>query len=243
MIRDTASLHRGLREAAAILDVLSECGFDVSTDKSVFLLELRGNKATQALKQVTCLLADGHSKGVRAGRWLLPLRTSYPYLGVILSFRNFEQLTYQHRREKAVQTFTRLSAVLRDHGALSVKDRVRLWKALVQPVLLYGLAAVGVTTDILKDLTGLVAKQIRVIGRCHSYYTRETNDQVFDKLSVELPRLTLLSAAEQCVRQSENLIALQPPRVLEWQQTVYSTLQQSDMTASTETASRARLTD
>ena len=118
LIHDLPSLHRSLRQAAAILDVLSERGFEVSAEKSIFILELRGRKATQALSNVTCVQADGKRKGVRAGRWTLPLKLSHPYLGVILSFRNFELLSYQHRREKAVQTFTRLSTVLRDQRAM-----------------------------------------------------------------------------------------------------------------------------
>ena len=137
---------------------------------------------------------------------------------MILSFRNFELLSYQHRREKAVQTFTRLSHVLRDQRAMHVQERIRLWKAIVQPVLLYGLAAVGLTPEILRDLTSLVAKHIRIIGRCHSYYTRETNDQVFAKFGLTLPQHILLRDSEQCIRQSEQLSHLQPPRVLGWQQ-------------------------
>ena len=226
LIHDLPSLHRSLRQAAAILDVLSERGFEVSAEKSIFILELRGRKATQALSNVTCVQADGKRKGVRAGRWTLPLKLSHPYLGVILSFRNFELLSYQHRREKAVQTFTRLSTVLRDQRAMHVTERIRLWKAVVQPVLLYGLAAVGLTPEILRDLTSLVAKHIRIVGRCHSYYTRETNDQVFAKFGLTLPQHTLLRDTEQCIRQSEQLSHLQPPRVLEWQQVTKSVLQQ-----------------
>ena len=213
LIHDLPSLHRSLREAAVILDVLSECGFEVSAEKSIFLLELRGSKASQALKQVTCMLADGKGKGVRAGRWVLPLKTSHPYLGVILSFRNFEMLTYQHRREKA-------STVLRDQQAMHVKERVRLWKALV--------------------LKGLIAKHIRVIGRCHSYYTRETNDQVLDKLAITPPQQILLREAEQCITQSEQLSHLQPSRVLEWQQVTKAVLQQQ-ATSDTDASSSTRL--
>ena len=39
----------------------------------------------------------------------------------------------------------------------------------MQPVLLYGLGAVGVTQEVLLDLGRLVAKHVRIIGRCHSY--------------------------------------------------------------------------
>ena len=62
LIQDLPCLCRGLREAAVILDVLSECGFEASTEKSIFILELRGRKARQALSNVTCVLADGKSK-------------------------------------------------------------------------------------------------------------------------------------------------------------------------------------
>ena len=76
-------------------------------------------------------------------------------------------------------------------------------KALVQPVLLYGLAAVGVTSEILKDLKGLVAKQIRVVGRCHSYYTRETNEQVFDRLPCS--RLVFLNGSRSPASHSSRV--------------------------------------
>ena len=71
-----------------------------------------------------------------------------------------------------------------------------------------------------------MAKHIRIVGRCHSYYTRETNDQVFAKFGLTLPQHTLLRDTEQCIRQSEQLSHLQPPRVLEWQQVTKSVLQQ-----------------
>ena len=228
-VGDCLRLHHSYDRRPLILrllqDVLSECGFEVSIEKSIFILELRGRKAAQAISNVTCKLAYGKHKGVRAGRWLLPLKLSHPYLGVILSFRNFELLSYQHRREKAVQTFARISHVLRDQRAMHVKERIRLGKALVQPVLLYGLAAVGVTPEILKDLTGLVAKQVRNIGRCHSYYTRDTNTQVFDKFGISLPQQCLLREVEQCIQQSDQLTHLQPSRVIEWQQFTRAALQ------------------
>ena len=100
-ITDFASLRRSLREAAVVLDVLKECCFDVSTDKSAFLRELRGTRASQTLQSVTCRLPTG--KGVRAGQWTLPLKQSHPYLGVMLSFRNFELETYRYRKDKAVR--------------------------------------------------------------------------------------------------------------------------------------------
>ena len=100
-----------------------------------------------------------------------------------------------------------------------------MWRALVQPVLLYGLAAVGVTPEILKDLTGLVAKQVRNIGRCHSYYTRDTNTQVFDKFGISPPQQCLLREVEQCIQQSDQLTHLQPSRVIEWQQLTRAALQ------------------
>ena len=129
-IRSFADLRRGLREAAVILDTLQECELEVSPEKSVFLLELRGPRH---IGRSFCKLPTG--KGVCAGKWRLPLKSSHPYLGVVLSFGNFELMTYQSRKTKAVQTFNRLGAVLRDRRALTRQTRVQLWCSLVRPVL------------------------------------------------------------------------------------------------------------
>ena len=132
-IRSFADLRRGLREAAVILDTLQECELEVSPEKSVFLLELRGPRASKAYRSILGKLPTG--KGVCAGKWRLPLKSSHPYLGVVLSFGNFELMTYQSRKTKAVQTFNRLGAVLRDRRALTRQTRVQLWCSLVRPVL------------------------------------------------------------------------------------------------------------
>ena len=44
VIQSAADLRRGLPDAEVILDVLDECELEVSPDKSIFLLELRGPK-------------------------------------------------------------------------------------------------------------------------------------------------------------------------------------------------------
>ena len=216
IIRSVADLRKGLREAACILDTLQACELDVSADKSVFLLEVRGSKANQILKDITCKLPSG--KGIIAGRWKLPLRQSHPYLGIMLSYRRFEQESYQHRKDKAISTFARLAHVLKDRRALSDSMRIRLWQSLVWPVLSYGLTTSGLTAEILRDCTSLVAKQLRIITRSHSYYTRETNAEIFAKTSVSAPALIFASDITREISTVQAQGSLQPPRVLEWLQ-------------------------
>ncbi|CAE7803936.1 unnamed protein product [Symbiodinium sp. CCMP2592] len=216
VIKTVADLRRGLREASRILDTLSSCELEVSAEKSIFLLELRGPKAQQVMSDITCKLPTG--QGVIAGRWKLPLRKSHPYLGIMLSYRRIEHESYQHRKEKAIGTFARLAHVLKDRRALSDPMRIRLWRSLVWPVLSYGLVCAGLTPDLIQDCTSLVAKQLRTITRSHNYYTRETNEEIFVKTGIPTPAKCF---AEDIVREistvEENLPSMtfaEPPSFL-----------------------------
>ena len=82
----------------------------------------------------------------------------------------------------------------------------------------------GLTEEILRDVYGLVSRQLRVICRSHSYYTGEKNSEIFSKLAVDTPQTTLLQDINRCCEQANLHAHLQPSRVGEWHQLSRCTL-------------------
>ena len=119
-VQSIADLRRALREAEALLNVLAANELDISPEKSAVLVELRGTRAIHVLHDLLCTLPT--CKWIRIGRRRLPLKTSHEYLGIVVSFRQFEVSTFQHRKNKAVQTFNRLVHILRNPFAPGFGD-------------------------------------------------------------------------------------------------------------------------
>ena len=135
---------RQFRNACAqvgfILSDLADMGMQVSVDKTVILSALAGPSYTQ----VTAPYVKRRRRErylqvtVRAGPVNLPIKTSHTYLGIKISYQNFERLTMQYRLQQSWQAFRRLSSFLCSRQ-IPHAQRLRLWKACVQSIARYGL--------------------------------------------------------------------------------------------------------
>ena len=121
-----------------IIDVLTDLGMQISTDKTAILLLLGGSSARHALQNRVL--------PVKADRWLqiptktgtikLPIRKEHKYLGTITGYGRFERSAVSYRVQQAWHTFNRLHRILTSK-ALPLSTRVRLWRSCVGSVLLY----------------------------------------------------------------------------------------------------------
>ena len=88
-----------LREIRVVFDVLRTLGMQVNPTKSSLLLGLRGPLADKWMKQHVTRDKAG-VRHLRYGPALcdrIPIVPSFVYLGVVISYRNFEDLTLRHR--------------------------------------------------------------------------------------------------------------------------------------------------
>ena len=90
-----------------------------------------------------------------------------PYLGAVLSYDNFELQTFTARAKAAQIRFQELGRVLRTRGALTQKQRARLYQATVWPCLVYSLVFVGVTAAVYKGVLSVIAGHYRKILRIY----------------------------------------------------------------------------
>ncbi|CAE7854043.1 unnamed protein product, partial [Symbiodinium necroappetens] len=89
------------------------------------------------------------------------------YLGVVLSYGQFELATAKHRCAQANQSFGQLRNVLRVNGVLSKAQRQKVYVTCVWPSLLYGISAVGVNHAALRTIQSTAAMHLRKLLRIH----------------------------------------------------------------------------
>ena len=154
-----------LREIRVVFDVLRTLGMQVNPTKSSLLLGLRGPLADKWMKQRVTRDKTG-VRHLRYGPALcdrIPIVPSFVYLGVVISYRNFEDLTLRHRLAIAAGHHARLRRILRAKKVLTPSERARLWTVLIQSAQLYALEAVGVTKEGMRLLHVQTTKHLRGI--------------------------------------------------------------------------------
>ncbi|CAE7209713.1 unnamed protein product [Symbiodinium microadriaticum] len=167
-----AEFKRACTALPKLLACLQSFGMEVSLEKTVALLAIKGPAAAALLKQYTKRV-----KGARVLRLFqggeeltLPLRREHDYLGVKISYHHYERATVKHRTSLAWVAFNRLHSLLK-HQLIPLRKRVLLWQACVWAVLRYGLTATGLDPHSAQQLRRL-SKPCEWCG--DSQYTRTT---------------------------------------------------------------------
>ena len=188
-IHSVKDLLQSLQIIACIFDVYREHGMRVNPLKSGVVLGVRGLQATELLKKhlqgtgdKLCLVI-----GIGKGELRIPVKTSMQYLGICVSYDNFEQETLTARLKVAQATRCRLSKVLSARRYLTQQQRIHLYVLCVRSATLYGLGAVGMTSTCLRKLQIFEVKHIRAIVRSPVHLTRETTVHLYRRLRLRLP--------------------------------------------------------
>ncbi|CAE7283292.1 unnamed protein product [Symbiodinium sp. CCMP2592] len=159
---DPKALDRMKMEVATVLSVLKSFGLQISAEKSTMLIEIRGTAADVWLSKNVYKDAENnkHFRYDTFAKLSIPLGTQFKYLGVILSYRNYELASVKHRVQQAAIHHSRLRRILQGRGGISRHQRLRLWRICIQTSQLYGLEATGVTEELLDSLKMASVRQM-----------------------------------------------------------------------------------
>ncbi|CAE7358018.1 unnamed protein product, partial [Symbiodinium necroappetens] len=134
-VHSVASFRKALYQLQVVTQALRDAKMEVNVGKSAVVVALKGTQAAKVLRAHTrmwngeqCLVLHRSDKST-----YIPLKEKLPYLGVVLSYKQFELQTAQARCERAEKLF----------GSL----RLRIYKACISPAMQYGILAVGVNQD------------------------------------------------------------------------------------------------
>lgn len=184
------SFCQALHNAGKLMDVLETNGLKINTDKAVVLCRFLGRHAAQVTKKY--ILRTKGKTFLRIprqnGQWtLLQLVKEYTYLGVKLSYGNFERLTMQHRLAAGTRTQASLHRWLHVQPGLSFRQRLQLWRQCVFSSMTHGLLHTGFNVTDLLHFHSQCLKQIRRIYKQPVFITRESHTDFLTRLRLHGP--------------------------------------------------------
>ena len=186
-------------QISKIIEVLENHGMQLSPGKTVVLYSLWGKQVHACLKPMLYQHAT-LGKCLRIGAanltgkcHMLPVVMSHEYLGVKLSYKNFEWQTLKHRLRHSWIAYNRLSAILKSK-ALPVHKRLQLHQCICLATLRYGLSCTGLTMAGRQKVYGTVLRQWRALANNLPHVTGLSNAAFLTSYNLPDPLVGLDSA-------------------------------------------------
>ena len=168
-LESVRSFERALADLRVVLHTIVELGMQISIQKSLATIAVKGKKAAHVLRKYTKSWNGQRSLVLRedAHDMHIPLTEEMQYLGVVLSYNNFELATAKRRVQQANITYAQLKPVLRTSGPLSQARRLSVYRTCVWPSLTYGIGSTGITPSVCRLLQSTAAMHLRKVLRIH----------------------------------------------------------------------------
>ncbi|CAE7226408.1 unnamed protein product [Symbiodinium sp. CCMP2592] len=144
LLRKPQELALALEQFGKFLSLLRSFGLQANPTKSKAILSMRGSMS-QSLRRLWVSLYRGESWlriPVGLSNEYIPLVQQIDYLGIVLSYGRFEDLSWKRRFGVSQASYERLRKILLGHHVLSLKHRIQLWRAVVLSSACYGLVGV-----------------------------------------------------------------------------------------------------
>ena len=184
--KDLDLLMQAVSQSFQLLEAL---GLQVQPQKTKVVLALRGRQARLWIRRHTLDTPDGRVLLIPAPNGKphhLPIVSSIKYLGVVLSYGDFEGATLTHRLSCAEANRSRILRILHSRS-VSLRRRVQLWRACVFSSAVYGLHVVGLRPKHLRRLTVALVRHLRAIAGSFAHIHHEASRALLDRLGVADP--------------------------------------------------------
>ena len=189
--RNERELQDILGHLEELFALLQSVGLVTNPGKSQALLQLHGTKAQVIREAYVHKGKDGRELSISQAI-KIPIKKSIVYLGVVLAFGNYKDLTVRHRLIQAREKFRQIRKTLRGTRVLSVAQRLSIWQSQVVSSMLYGLESVGLTDYGLRLIRQRFSANIRYIMGDHQIHRQNTAHQIIDSLQVADPKKQVL---------------------------------------------------
>ena len=199
VVKSERELYDSLQNLRVLIETLQSLGLAINYSKSQIVMQLRGHLVGKVQKRIFKMRHGAKCLRLQATQDIyLPCVDRLEYLGTVLSYSNFEAQTVLHRVSKADMTFRQLRKPLRSRSALTTGHRLRLYRAIILSSLIYGLIGVGITSDVLRKVSSVIAGHMRKILRVYEHGI--SNETVLQRASLE--PLTMLLAGAKNLQQA-----------------------------------------
>ena len=193
-----------------LLEVVRQHGFQVNANKCSVMLKLVGRRAATAYKQFTYwrTAPDGTTHrmwrlGSTKAQEGFPFVPKIKYLGVKLSYGNFEQATLQYRLQEGNVKLQKVRKYVHNRRTAGPKARLHIWNATVWATVASGLADVGLTADTTK-LRAWHAAKIRAVLNKPAHLTHISTADLYKQYGIKDPVQKLADRQSNRVKRLEH---------------------------------------
>ena len=161
-----SNLQDHLKYIGILFDTLEEYGMEINVSKTAAILKGMGSALNKANRLVVKRTPQGSFLLIpRQGGMKTPIRlkSSHLYLGIIISYHNFERLSMDSRISAAKKASSIIHSWLYTRGGLTQHQKARLWYQSVYPCLTAGILAVGINQHTLASFDAYCMRSLRSI--------------------------------------------------------------------------------
>ena len=188
---DDISVHKTIRSRRdlqiahdliqALLAAVGRLRLRVNSTKCSVMVRLSGTEAPAVLRRHTCWLPD--ASGELQKHWRIGATKAYPafrleghikYLGIIISYSNYELLTLRHRLAEAGKKIQLVRKYIYNRRVASPAARLRVWFATVWATAVTGLPEAGLSPESARLLCGWYAQKLRSVLNQPAHVTHVT---------------------------------------------------------------------
>ena len=208
-----ADLQVLLLRVGRLITLLEAHGLIVNT-KTVAILHMQGSILSSVLRIHVKRTSDGTFLCIPRDNqpdFLIRLVKQHSYLGVILSYTNFELQTATHRQRQANKLSFQLQKWLTGMEGLRLCQRVQVWMQCIFPCLIHGVLQTGLTTQALQKFDVFIMKQLRRIYRAPLHLTHLSHIDFLSKYRIKDPLAILLKRCRQTLQILPRRLAAQSP--------------------------------
>jgi uncharacterized C2H2 Zn-finger protein len=197
-----------IKSFGILLDLIEGADLDINLAKTTVTLRMKGKLVGKIQRRFIVRTHTGtlikipRSNGTHTK---IRLVRSFKYLGVMLSYYNFEAETMALRLKHSEQTGHQLHRWLYTQR-MSFRQRVKLWYQCVYTCLRYGIIATGFTEPNLLHFFRFSIKQLRRILRDPVHLSHENNSSFLHRHDLPDP---LLRLRDICLQTAHRLLARQ----------------------------------
>ena len=182
----------------ATFQLLRECKMLVNSDKSTLVLGIRGTQAKSWIRKHLVVRAGRKclDLGTPGAALCIPVADHLVYLGVVASYKGYENQALQHRLKAASANRSRLNKLLHSRQ-LHVRRRISLYVSCVRSSLLFGVYAVGLNEWSLRRLVAADSRHVRSIARSPAHLSHESNAALRNRLQIQGPLQDLIATMKR----------------------------------------------
>ena len=201
--------HFMLRCVQAIFLVFSRHGMVVNPGKSelVYTCAVPAIKRLLHQRKVTQRGTEYVDLGSIGSPLLIKLCSQLTYLGVIVSYTDFELATARFRCSEAETVRQRLRKILHDARHLSLRRRIQIYHACGRASMTYGILAAGITTSSLRHLCVCNIKHMRALSKAPVHLHFEPTVDLLARLKAPTVPEFLLKLANRRLQKAEPAFA------------------------------------